>query len=113
MLKPYRYFSPRTQTSLRALRSSGDNKPAFQYHHKGTALSFTELEEVRMLCSDFPAECRDECYAMFNIDGQAMAKYYRDALAYERQYQEAVEKARKSKSLYFHIGPFHIYISKD
>lgn len=104
----------RPQTRLRATPPpSNDNKPVFQNYPTGTPLSFEEMKDAHDIFSEFPIEQRDQCYAMYNIDGEAMRKYYRHALSFERMYQIVAEKERKQKSYYFKVGPFHIYISKD
>lgn len=104
----------RGHSRLIAARASpiDDRKPAFQYHPKGT-VSFEDLQDAHAIFSEFPQEHRNECYAMYNINGDAVEKYYRHALAFERSYQSVAESERKKKSFYIKFGPFHIYISTD
>lgn len=98
---------------IRAKYTSDDKKPVFQYHENGPPISFHEMEEAHSIFSEFPIEHRNDCYAMYNINGEAMKKYYRDAVVFERMYQRVVEHERKQKAWHFKIGPFHVYISKD
>lgn len=89
-----------------------DRKPVFQFHPNGAPVSFNDMKEAYNLLSDFPKEHRLDCYAsLFNINGEAMSKYYGTVALMEKMYQQAVDNDRKNKSFYFKLGPFHIYIS--
>lgn len=100
-------------TTCQALQRD-DRKPVFQFHRNGAPVTFQEMKEAHELLSDFPKEHRVDCYAsLFNIDADAMSLYYRSVVLMEKKYQEAVERERKNKSVYFKLGPFHIYVSKD
>lgn len=102
----------RAYTIVRATQD--DKKPAFQQHPYGTPLSFDELKDAHDIFSEFPSEHRNDCYAMYNINGEAMKKYYRHASSFERMYKEVVDAERKKNALIrFKIGPFYVYIGKD
>lgn len=105
--------SPRHRVVCNATQYD-DRKPAFQFHAKGAPVTFQDMKEAHALVSDFPKEHRIDCYAsLFNIDGEAMSKYYGTVSLMEKMYEQAVEVERKSKSFYFRLGPFHFYVSKD
>ncbi len=110
MYRPTRVI-PRTRVRMHYYTS--EDKPVFQYHRNGPPITFHEMEEAHSIFSEFPLEHRNDCYAMYNINGDAMKKYYRDALAFEKMYQRVVEHERKQKAWHFKLGPFHIYVSKD
>ncbi len=104
--------NPKARTVL--VRATDDNKPVFQQNPYGAPLSFDELKDAHSIFSDFPSEHRNDCYAMYNINGEAMKKYYRHASSFERMYKEVVDSERKKNAIIrFKLGPFYVYIGRD
>lgn len=93
--------------------TSNDKKPAFQLHHRGSVPSFRDLEEAHDVCMYVPSENKEDCYAIFNVDGNAMSKFYKYAVRFENMYKQACEKEHKETSIHVKLGSFHIYIAKD
>lgn len=108
----------RTRTPLRTLTickvKNTQDKSVFQFHPNGLQVSFDDMRDAHELLSDFPQECREDMYAsLFNIDSNAMDKYYRHALTFEKMYNIVVDQERKKKSFHFKLGSIHVYICKD
>lgn len=74
------------------------------------------MEEVREVYDRFhllPGKNKQDLYAMYSMDADAVERYLPAVELMEKTYQNMCDTMKKETAFKFKIGPFTIYICKD
>lgn len=112
--KPHPRYTSASSVAMKSLpNDKRDNKSVFQAHWLKQEVSMEDVQDAYELCKSIPKEQRDDCYAIFGVDRQAVEKYYHVVKEFNATYYAMKEKEQKEKALKLRLGKYTIYICKD